>query len=83
MAKPIQADSVEILQLRRVMLEKRLTPAALGRLAKFNPRRISNVLCGTDATWPIRAAINRALQERLFSKPNRTAPGRRPSPAHV
>jgi len=77
MIKSIQADSVDTLQLRRVMFERRLSPATLGHMAKFNPRRISNVLCGTDETWPIRAAINRALGEKIFSRP---AHARTPTP---
>jgi hypothetical protein len=86
MAKPLQANSAEIMRLRQVMLEKHLTPAALGKLTGFDPRRISNQLCATDTTWPIRAAINRAMQEKIFSNPSASYRARRkhtqaPTPA--
>ena len=43
--------------------------AALPAMNGFNAHRIKNVLCGQDTTWPIRAAINRALRVRIFEKP--------------
>lgn len=49
-------------------------------MAKINPRVASNVLCGNDTNWPPRAAINRALSEKIFAKRPRSRIGRKPKP---
>ncbi len=49
-----------------------LTPARLAALPGMKPfsnRRITNLLCGQDESWPIRSAINRALRHTIFTKP--------------
>jgi len=63
----------ECINLKVRMLQRRLTYKDLAQMAELNPRVVSNVMCGNDRNWPPRAAINRALKERIFSKPTRSA----------
>jgi hypothetical protein len=61
----------ETVALRIAMAKRGLTCKALASLLgkdRFSPRRVSNVLAGNDRTWPIRAAINRALREKIFNR---------------
>jgi hypothetical protein len=67
-------------QLRIEMIKRGLGYRDLAALAGKSHRRIANVLAGNDRTWPIRAAINRALRSRIFSKPSNTRRRRKPAP---
>jgi antitoxin component HigA of HigAB toxin-antitoxin module len=52
----------------------------LARLIGQNPRRITNVLCRNDKSWPVRLAINRALHKRIFMKSKGQRPVSNPNP---
>lgn len=69
-SEPVEGMEIEPLTLLRVrMAERNLKPRTLAQLTGFSSHRISNVLVGSDTSWPIRAAINQALEENIFSKP--------------
>jgi hypothetical protein len=68
---PSYSADLEILQLRMEMLERGLKVHELARMAGVKPRRLANVCCGQDKTWPIRHKLNLALGHALFSKPRR------------
>ena len=58
-------------KLRIALITRRMTSADLAAMMGKSPRRVHNVLCNNDRTWPIRAAINRALRSKIFAKPRR------------
>jgi hypothetical protein len=62
-------DGIELRTLRLAMAERNLRRADLVRLTGFSPKRITNLVTGSDPSWPIRAAINKALQVKIFMKP--------------
>jgi len=61
----------EATALRIVMLQRGLDYRALAKLAKLDRRVVANVLSGNNHCWPPRAALNRALQEKIFVKPSK------------
>jgi hypothetical protein len=63
---PPRAVVLRIAMAKRGLSCKAL--AALPGMETFSPRRISNVLAGNDRSWPIRAAINKALREKIFTR---------------
>lgn len=63
------SGSIEVHTLRIVMAERGLKRADLVRLTGHSPQRISNVLTGSDTSWPIRSRINQVLGARIFLKP--------------
>ena len=64
--------------LRIEMIRRGLTYRDLALMVDTVPQRITNVLCFSDRTWPIRGAINRALRMKIFRKPARRNPGPKP-----
>ena len=57
------------------MIRRGLTYRDLAQLAGVVPQRITNVLCYSDRTWPIRRTLNRVLRQRIFAKPPKQKPG--------
>ena len=66
-----KGSPIEVKMLRLAMLNRDLSVGKLAQMARVGARRVTNVLSGSDTTWPIRAAINRALRESIFTKPAR------------
>jgi len=56
--------------VRAELARRGLRVRELAAMVGFPPRRISNVLCGNDPSWPPRAAINRALGRTFFIQPS-------------
>lgn len=54
--------------LRIAMIQLGLTYRDLAALVGKPPQRVANVLSGNDRSWPIRAAINRAMRQRILHK---------------
>jgi hypothetical protein len=75
-----RGKNAELDLLRIKMIERGLTYRDLAAMAGKKPQRVANVLSGSDRTWPIRAAINRALRSKLFSKPKNTRRQRKQAP---
>src|ERR1043166_3595363 len=70
----------ESIDLRHEMVERGFTASQLAAMAHVGPRRISNVLTGNDASWPIRAAINKHLGQQMFRKPSIARPRKSAGP---
>jgi hypothetical protein len=64
--------------LRIEMIRRGITYRELAEMVGKGPQRVANVLAYSDRTWPIRAAINRALHKKIFRKPLRRKPGPKP-----
>jgi transcriptional regulator with XRE-family HTH domain len=73
--------SDECIQLKVRMLQRRLTYQDVADMAKLNARVVSNVMCGNNTDWPPRAAINRALREKIFKAPSARRRSPRPQSA--
>ncbi len=67
-------DDADLQRLKWAMTQLGLKPGTLGRKCGVSPRRITDLLCGKDRCWPIRAAINKTLRIRLFTKAGSTPP---------
>jgi hypothetical protein len=76
--KQRRGENLESDELRIEMIRRGLTYRDLAKIVGTVPQRIANVLSYSDRTWPIRAAINRALRKRIFRKPLRRQPGPQP-----
>jgi hypothetical protein len=59
-------SGAELHELRVVMAQRGLDSVELARLAGVHPRTLQNTLAGNNPFWPVRAAINRALRQRVF-----------------
>jgi hypothetical protein len=62
------SDDPDLRRLKMAMFELNVSVAQLAKRCARNPRRITNLLCGDDRSWPIRAAVNKALKMRVFTK---------------
>jgi hypothetical protein len=77
----VKRSGVEETACKLAMLLRGWNHSELAKRAGLNPRVLSNVLSGNTRTWPPRRAINRAFQQKIFSKPKNTAPTRKPKKA--
>ena len=76
-----QRGKIAELDLFRIELILRgLTYRDVAAMVGKKPQRIANVQSGSDRSWPIRAAINRALKQKLFVKPRNARRLQKPAP---
>jgi hypothetical protein len=75
-------DAAEVKLLRVAMIVRDLDAHALAAKAKVNVRTLQNLLSGRYHSWPVKAAVNRALHQRIFQKPARTYRPRRTKDKH-
>ena len=71
-------DVAEVKLLRVEMIVRDLDAWALATMAKVHVRTLQNLLSGRYHSWPVKAAVNRALQRRIFQKPARVCRPRKP-----
>jgi hypothetical protein len=71
-------DAAEVKLLRVEMIVRDLDSLALAIKAKVNLRTLQNLLSGRYHSWPVKAAVNRALRRRIFQKPARVYRPRKP-----
>ena len=64
-------DAAEVKLLRVEMIVRDLDAWALAARAKVHIRTLQNLLSGRYHSWPVKAAVNRALHRRIFQKPAR------------
>ncbi len=87
--KKVNGLQSERIALKISLLRRSWTYKDLARTIKVHPGYIANLFCGGNPWWPVRAAINRALGEQIFTKqpssaisrPARRRPSARRSPA--
>jgi hypothetical protein len=66
-----------LVTLKIRLLERGWDYRDLAKATKRNPRYVANVISGNDPWWPVRAAINRALGEKIFTKRPPSRAGRK------
>ena len=62
-------DTAELKLLRVEMILRDLDSRTLAAIAKVHVRTLQNLLSGQYHSWPVKAAVNRALQRRIFQQP--------------
>jgi hypothetical protein len=73
--------TAELDHVRLLLFQRGLDYKQLAAMTGFSPRRIANCLTGNDTSWPMRAAVNRALKTPIFVKrPRRRALGQDAGP---
>ncbi len=77
-AKKSAAAENERISLRISLLRKGWTYRKLAKRIKCHPGTIANLFCGDNNWWGIRAKINKALGEPIFTEPAATAAGQSP-----
>jgi hypothetical protein len=63
-----RGKNIELDELRIEMIRRGLTYRQLAEIIGRDKQQVANVLTGNNPSWPIRAAINRALRKRIFCK---------------
>jgi hypothetical protein len=71
-------DVAEVKLLRVEMIVRDLDAHSLAAKAKVHVRTLQNLLSGRYHSWPVKAAINRALHRRIFQKPAKVYRPRKP-----
>ena len=62
-------DAAEVKLLRVEMIVRELDARTLATTAKVHVRTLQQLLSGCYHSWPVKAAVNRALHRRIFQKP--------------
>jgi transcriptional regulator with XRE-family HTH domain len=70
----LTGDEKERAAVKIVLLKHGWKVSDLARMTGRTPAMISNLLCGNDAYWPARAAVNKALGLPIFTKANLPRP---------
>lgn len=73
----VNLGDVELKLCRCEMALRGLNTRGLAQRAGVNMGLVQDLLCGHYSSWPVRAAINRALRRRIFKKPARVYRPRR------
>lgn len=63
------AIKAESRALKVLLIQRGMKHTALAEMVEYPPGQVANLLCGNSYSWPLRAAINKALQKKIFSKP--------------
>ena len=71
-------DAAEVKLLRVEMIVRDLDAQALATKSRVHVRTLQNLLSGRYHSWPVKAAVNRALHRRIFQKPARVYRARKP-----
>jgi hypothetical protein len=71
-------DVAEVKLLRVEMIVRDLDARALAAMAKVHVRTLQNLLSGRYHSWPVKRAVNQALQRRIFQKTRRIYRPRKP-----